>query len=128
MVTVLSCIKIALPPAGKYKMSVHFGSNTSIVYQSSSIWFGVRRNNGQQESIIMLMVITPLAILGFLLIYPLVLLQASLIYLIFWLMTLLHRHMVAMSALILPVFPVMRLYRVVSLIPAIDQDINQEYF
>ena len=43
--------KGALPPAGKYKMSVHFGSNTNIVYQSSSIWFGVRRNNvSQQES------------------------------------------------------------------------------
>lgn len=66
----------------------------------------------------MLMVITPLVISGFLLIYPLVLQQVSLIYLIFWLMTLLRRHMVAMSALILPVFPVMRLYRVVPLIPA----------
>ena len=43
--------KGALPPAGKYKMSVHFGSNTNIVYKSSSIWFGVRRNNvSQQES------------------------------------------------------------------------------
>lgn len=43
--------KGALPPAGKYKMSVHFGSNVNIVYQSSSIWFGVRRNNvSQQES------------------------------------------------------------------------------
>lgn len=43
--------KGALPPAGKYKMSVHFGSNTNIVYQSSSIWFGVRRNNvSLQES------------------------------------------------------------------------------
>ena len=66
----------------------------------------------------MLMVITPLVISGFLLIYPLVLQQVSLIYLIFWLMTLLRRHTVAMSALILPVFPVMRLYRVVPLIPA----------
>lgn len=75
--------KGALPPAGKYKMSVHFGSNTNIVYQSSSIWFGVRRNNvSQQESNYY---VDGYSSGDFRLsqIYPLVLLQASLIYLIF---------------------------------------------
>lgn len=42
--------KKALPPAGKYRLDIHFGSNTFISYSSSSIWFGVYYSNVNEQS------------------------------------------------------------------------------
>ena len=41
--------KRALPPAGKYKVSVHFGSNTFISYDFTTFWFGVKYSNVSEQ-------------------------------------------------------------------------------
>lgn len=42
--------KKSLPPAGKYNIQVHFGSNTYISYGGSALWFGVRYSNVNEQS------------------------------------------------------------------------------
>lgn len=41
--------KRALPPAGKYKVSVQFGSNTFISYDFTTFWFGVKYSNVSEQ-------------------------------------------------------------------------------
>lgn len=41
--------KRALPPAGKYRVSVHFGSNTFISYDFTTFWFGVKYSNVSEQ-------------------------------------------------------------------------------
>lgn len=41
--------KRALPPAGKYKVSVHFGSNIFISYDFTTFWFGVKYSNVSEQ-------------------------------------------------------------------------------